>query len=160
MCHLSLPLSSSIHEFLLYSIDCDSYCNYFHAQIDPDLVSGRPFELALVVFFFFFWHVSIIFWSAFWISDIKKLFKADLRLFLPQTYISISARSSCWTCMYLCIRNHELLLISLILIQIHKVLYLPFFIPHLPVSSCAVRTLASLNINTFAHLLIPSMHIK
>jgi len=52
MYHLSLPLSSSIHEFLLYSIDCDSYCNYFHAQIDPDLVSGRPFELALVVFFF------------------------------------------------------------------------------------------------------------
>ena len=54
MCHLSLPLSSRIHEFLFYSIDCNSYCNYFHAQSDPDLVSGRPFELALVGFCFFF----------------------------------------------------------------------------------------------------------
>ena len=94
MCHLSLPLLSSIHESLFYSIDCDSYCNYFHPQIDLDLVSGRPFELALVGFFFF-GHASIIFWSAFLISDIKKLFKADLKLFLPQTYINISARSSC-----------------------------------------------------------------
>ena len=60
MCHLSLPLSSSIHEFLFYSIDCNSYCNYCHAQIDPDLVSGRPFKLALVGFYCFFFFDMLL----------------------------------------------------------------------------------------------------
>lgn len=73
--------------------------------------------------------------------------------------IGISSRSSCRTCVYLRIRNHELLLRPLLLIQLHKALYLPFFIPYLPVSS-ALRTLASGNINAFSHLLIPSTHIK